>query len=366
MRVMVVRPSRWEHPGDFPEFPKGTPVIVADEEDIDFFGWYACEIAGHKSYVPESFVSDGRLLRDYNPTELIQDVGDILEIQEIVYAWLYAMNSKGVTGWIPAERVISASKEKNEADKAALYRKLVYDVRLCTDCDAYTARGKKDKEAVKLEHDKNRRHINLWAEWQNSLNAEILLIGQDWSSLEQQGFTGEEYARHIENRIDRNELYCESYSSTDDTIIKHFRQSLCIDAERPNDKLFFTNSVQCYKTGSASNDTNDNWYTLCNQKYINRLIQIIQPKVIITLGGKALRGLLHCGGSFSDMQGTTLMESYFRKPINEIVDKGAILLHFADFVVTVCPVVHTGSREKYNRKGGDPAKDWREIKKHLR
>jgi len=107
MKVKIVRPSRWEHPGIFPTFEKGTPVLLATEEDTEYLGWYACDLAGHTSYVPIAFVCDEKLTRDYNPTELIQEVGDLLEVQEIVNAWLLATNDKGVTGWIPAECVVS-------------------------------------------------------------------------------------------------------------------------------------------------------------------------------------------------------------------------------------------------------------------
>jgi len=107
MKVKMVRPYRWEHPGAFPTFEKGTPVLLANDEDKDFLGWYDCEIAGHKPYVPIAFVCDGKLTREYNPTELIQEVGDVLEVQEIVNAWLLATNNAGITGWIPAECVVS-------------------------------------------------------------------------------------------------------------------------------------------------------------------------------------------------------------------------------------------------------------------
>ena len=109
VRVKVMRSSRWEHPGEFPTFEKGTPIMVADDEDTDFLGWYPCEIIGYQSYVPKKFVCDGKLARDYNPTELIQEAGDILEVQEIAFAWLLATNENGVTGWIPAECVMSAN-----------------------------------------------------------------------------------------------------------------------------------------------------------------------------------------------------------------------------------------------------------------
>ena len=105
MKVKVIQ----NHPGEgtFPTFPKGTKLTMEKKEDTHFLHWHACEIAGHKTYVPECFVSDGALNRDYNPTELVQEAGDILELREIVYAWLLATNEQGIGGWIPAEAVVS-------------------------------------------------------------------------------------------------------------------------------------------------------------------------------------------------------------------------------------------------------------------
>ncbi len=96
------------HPGEgvFPTFPKGTAVALKDA-CTHYLHWYACEIAGCKTYVPEAFVSDGVLVRDYNPTELVQNAGDRIEVLEIVNAWLLAANENGETGWIPAESVVS-------------------------------------------------------------------------------------------------------------------------------------------------------------------------------------------------------------------------------------------------------------------
>ena len=109
MKIEVLRHSRWEHPSKFPTFAKGIPVTISEVEDKDFLGWYACEIDGHKTYVPKIFVCDGKLTKDYNPTELIQDIGDVLEVEEIIGAWLLATTDKEVTGWIPAECVKSVN-----------------------------------------------------------------------------------------------------------------------------------------------------------------------------------------------------------------------------------------------------------------
>ena len=79
------------------------------EEDNEFAHWYPCEIKGYQTYLPDTFMNEGKLTRDYNPTELTQEAGDILEVKEIVNAWLIATNEKGTTGWIPAEFVVSVS-----------------------------------------------------------------------------------------------------------------------------------------------------------------------------------------------------------------------------------------------------------------
>jgi len=109
MKVKVVRQCRWDNPGKFPTFEKGTQVLIVQEEDAEFLGWYVCEILGQETYVPIAFVCDGKLTRDYNPTELTQETGDILEVQEIVNAWLFATNVAGDAGWVPAECVVSAA-----------------------------------------------------------------------------------------------------------------------------------------------------------------------------------------------------------------------------------------------------------------
>ena len=85
MKVKVVTEHLGE--GSFPNFIIGTPVIMK-EACTHFINWCACEIEGYQTYVPDCFINDGKLVREYNPTELVQKEGDILEALKIVYAWL--------------------------------------------------------------------------------------------------------------------------------------------------------------------------------------------------------------------------------------------------------------------------------------
>lgn len=106
MQVKVI--EKHEGEGEFPTFSKGTPVALK-EACTHFFNWYACEIEGYQTYVPITYINMGKLIRTYNPTELNQEVGDILEVKEIVNAWLMVYNGDGETGWIPVEKVVSMS-----------------------------------------------------------------------------------------------------------------------------------------------------------------------------------------------------------------------------------------------------------------
>jgi len=104
MKVKVIEKHDGE--GRFPTFKKGTEVVII-EACTHYLHWYACTIEKHATYVAESYVNKGKLIRNYNPTELIQNIGDILEVKEITNSWLYAVNENKISGWIPADKVVS-------------------------------------------------------------------------------------------------------------------------------------------------------------------------------------------------------------------------------------------------------------------
>ena len=105
MKVKVIKNHLGE--GQFPTFPKGCDVKMADECCKHFLNWFACHIQGYDTYIPDLFVSGGKLVCDYNPTELICASGELLSVKEIYYAWFIAEKADGVRGWIPAEICVS-------------------------------------------------------------------------------------------------------------------------------------------------------------------------------------------------------------------------------------------------------------------
>jgi len=109
MKVKVMKDHAGE--GQFPTFEEGAKVKIVGAECAYYAGWFPCKINGHGTYIPGIYVREGKLTREYNPTELVQKVGDVLTVQAIVYTWLLATNASGETGWIPAEAVCGGMDE---------------------------------------------------------------------------------------------------------------------------------------------------------------------------------------------------------------------------------------------------------------
>jgi len=104
MNVLVV--EKHEGEGAFPLFAKGT--AVADVKACHQYAhWCSCVIDGHETYVPDAYVVDGALIRDYDPTELIAEKGQIVTLISIVFEWVYVKDGNGTEGWLPASKVIS-------------------------------------------------------------------------------------------------------------------------------------------------------------------------------------------------------------------------------------------------------------------
>jgi len=104
MDVRVVEKHDGE--GVFPLFAKGT--AVADLKACKAYAhWCSCAIDGYETYVPDAYVVDGVLAREYNPTEFVAEKGQIVALVHIVFEWLYVKDAHGTEGWLPASKAMS-------------------------------------------------------------------------------------------------------------------------------------------------------------------------------------------------------------------------------------------------------------------
>lgn len=122
----------------------------------------------------------------------------------------------------------------------------------------------------------NDEHLNAWAYWYGNLNADILLIGQDFGS----------YAYYLNN--DGKDDPKNPTSLNLSTLFQQLGIDIG-DSENPNDnaKLYFTNAVLGVKNGGMAEAIKRNWYKDTATKFLKPLIDIVQPKVIIAMGSVA-------------------------------------------------------------------------------
>lgn len=87
--------------GQFPLFSCGSQVkqVSACEH---YLNWFQCEIEGYLTYVPLHFIQDGKLIRDYNPTELSVRENELVRLLELHYEWAMVQRESEV-GWLPCK-----------------------------------------------------------------------------------------------------------------------------------------------------------------------------------------------------------------------------------------------------------------------
>jgi len=224
-------------------------------------------------------------------------------------------------------------------------------------------------QGTRLVQDKCRSQINLWSHWQGSLNAKILVIGQDWGEKPD----AESYDKWttdptypsltgIHKQIPKYKF------KTDNNLADICREALGLDLHINQKSLFFTNAVLCYRDKGFTGAVDPRWFKNC-QPFCVRLINIIKPQAIVTLGSMPLRALLD-GGSlsydskFKDL-GKKLKTSRSMREIVETHEQLYYRPEGLDLTIKVFPVFHCGSWGTKARSMEEQVMDWGEIRQQI-
>jgi DNA polymerase len=183
--------------------------------------------------------------------------------------------------------------------------------------------------------------IGKWSDWQGSLAAKILIVGQDWGTFDywvkQNGIDREN------NRTNETlRQLCLILGYEIGTVTNPIRQ----------DKLFFTNAVLCLKSGNMSSPLSAKVYSNCNLAFLQPLFLLIKPKYIISLGSKAYETIIIADGKKVSSE-PKISEVCGKKPIK--LQNGAFLF----------PVFHCGGLGLANRQIGKQFEDWKNIKEFI-
>lgn len=182
-------------------------------------------------------------------------------------------------------------------------------------------------------------HIGPWTRWLGDLNARVMVVGQDWGSrslFEKQG--GLDLPSNATNRRLRELLALVGVEVPD------------VADEPPSTGVFLTNAVLCLKGGGSQSVVAAEWFTNCGTSFLRPQIELVRPRVVVTLGERAYEALMNAFG----LQ---------RRKFREAVESPGIALATG---TTAVAVYHCGRRVR-NKDRRDPEQehDWVRVRRAL-
>jgi len=168
------------------------------------------------------------------------------------------------------------------------YKKLVAERKNCQQCMRTTEDQNKDdsryltnpSDVAKIGCDCDSNQIGPWTQWQGNLDADLMVVGQDWGDTKYfKDNKGREKANNPTNR-----MLIKLMSSIDRRI------------ENPEDVnqpkvAFFTNAILCLKQGNMQTVVQEAWFRNC-QHFLRQQIEIVKPKIVVGLGQLAYNTIL--------------------------------------------------------------------------
>ena len=249
--------------------------------------------------------------------------------------------------------------------KEQQYRALVDEVRK----DYLSRPIVRNSRGVYLTWEEDCHEINLWTYWQGMGNydAKIMLVGQDWGSPDSTSKVLQNI-REI-NQGMRTDYVFDEGSPTDSNLCKLF-SVLGYDITKRCKDLFFTNFALGYRSEGFSGNLAQEWLS-ADAPYFLRLVNIIEPKVIICLGKDTFENVCYaCTGKKQHVGKFNAFVESTKNPITLPLLSGKTAVTFA---VAHCGTIGTMNRNRTG-KGGDftsshsldrQIADWERIKPHL-
>lgn len=223
--------------------------------------------------------------------------------------------------------------------KQQRYHALVEQRKRCIQCGCYGLVNQSKIDAGQYDYDQ----IGSWSLWQGNLDADIMIVGQDWGSVDSfrkwQGYPTSGLEISITNR---NLLVLL------DSIGRPIAECT---KDRVGGPHFFTNSVLCIKPGKWSDKLNQRAVNLCSDFFLKPLIDIIEPKVVVTLSRQAYLGV------------RAAFQLKTSKRLSEVVQYDHGIELTKDCVLF--PRYHCGGLGLANRNIENQKQDWQKIRVYL-
>jgi DNA polymerase len=151
---------------------------------------------------------------------------------------------------------------------SAQYATLVRARKSCHACDGLVNPASYDGGILDSDQ------IGPWSLWQGNLNAGLVIVGQDWGDTRYFSDNGgRETPRNPTNKMLRSLLGSIGINIAEPTA-----------ADAGGGTVFLTNAILCLKNGGMQAKVRSEWFTNCGARFLRPTIDLIAPKVVVTLG----------------------------------------------------------------------------------
>ena len=158
---------------------------------------------------------------------------------------------------------------------------------------------------------------SIWTDWYNRVNADIMIIGQDWGPYEDMKKLNANYQNSKTPSNWKNLIEAEK-SLTKKQLTKFIKES-SNNQVTDLDGFYITNAIMCARNGSSYRGDNINLKksTIYCRDFLSEQISIVKPKIILTLGYYPLLALSEI---FNFEIKNTLKECIAGRPLIKIKD----------------------------------------------
>lgn len=181
---------------------------------------------------------------------------------------------------------------------------------------------------------------SIWTDWYNRLDSKIMIIGQDWGPYNDMKKINEKY---LDNPTKENwiKLIENEKSLTKKQLTQYLVESS--NGKISINDIYITNAIMCARHGNnyRGNNINLKCSTLNCKEFLLKQIEIVKPKVILTLGYYPLYSLSNIYDFKIEENLTKTIENY---PIIEIKDFIIVPLYHP-----VAQITKEKQMEQYNK-----------------
>ncbi len=159
---------------------------------------------------------------------------------------------------------------------------------ICTKCKNLKSKKGNDQSLINIfENECFYKNIpSIWTDWYNRLDAKIMLVGQDWGPFIDMNKFHELYINNPSKKNWKNIIEQEK-STTKRLLTKYLVQSAKnFNINISLDDIYITNAIMCARKGNNYRGSNINLkVSTCNcSEFLKKQIDIVKPKIILTLG----------------------------------------------------------------------------------